>query len=438
MADDLPPPDVAAVPEPERRRANWAKRIAIGVSAAIAAILLLVAGLYFGINTELGRRYVTRQINNLEMVSGLDIDIGRLEGSLYGKLIIHDLTLKDPKGIFFVARRAELDWRPFSYFRNHIDIKSLEIPEARLYRLPELRPGDPDAPLLPDIDVDVGRFSVDRLRVDPAITGQRHLLSLAGTVKIADGRAQVALNAGAIAAPGLAGGDRLALKLDAVPDANRFDIEARLQAPANGFVAGLAGLDRPLAAQISGRGTWADWQGRAQAVLGGQPLGNLAIGGKDGTFTVTGPVRPNLIFAEGPLANLMAPLVQVNLVTTFEERRADLRLRANSAALAIAAEGVVDLGQSRMQDLKVAARLLRPAALAPNLNGRDVRVAMVLNGPFATPTILYDLDAAALGFGETVVEGLSARGRARVAADRITIPITARARRITVPGVERA
>ena len=430
MADDLPPPDVAAVPEPERRRANWAKRIAIGVSAAIAAILLLVAGLYFGINTELGRRYVTRQINNLEMVSGLDIDIGRLEGSLYGKLIIHDLTLKDPKGIFFVARRAELDWRPFSYFRNHIDIKSLEIPEARLYRLPELRPGDPDAPLLPDIDVDVGRFSVDRLRVDPAITGQRHLLSLAGTVKIADGRAQVALNAGAIAAPGLAGGDRLALKLDAVPDANRFDIEARLQAPANGFVAGLAGLDRPLAAQISGRGTWADWQGRAQAVLGGQPLGNLAIGGKDGTFTVAGPVRPNLILAEGPLANLMAPLVQVNLVTTFEERRADLRLRANSAALAIAAEGIVDLGQSRIQDLKVAARLLRPAALAPNLNGRDVRVAMVLNGPFATPTILYDLDAAALGFGETVVEGLSARGRARISADRITVPISARARRI--------
>ena len=431
MADDLPPPDAAAVPEPEPRRVNWAKRIAIGVSTAIAAILLLVAGLYFGVNTELGRRYVTRQINNLEMVSGLDIDIGRLEGSLYGKLIIHDLTLKDPKGIFFVAPRAELDWRPFSYFRNHIDIKSLEIPQARLYRLPELRPGDPNAPLLPDIDIDVGRFSVDRLRVDPAITGQRHLLSLAGTVKIADGRAQVALNAGAVAAPGLAGGDRLALKLDAVPDANRFDIEARLQAPGNGFVAGLAGIDRPLAARISGRGTWADWQGRAQAVLGGQPLANLAIGGKDGTFTVTGPVRPNLVLAEGPLSNLMAPLVQVNLVTTFAERRADLRLRANSAALAIAAEGVVDLGQSRVQDLKVAARLLRPAALAPNLNGRDVRVAMVLNGPFATPTILYDLDAAALGFGETIVEGLSARGRARIATDRITIPISARARRIT-------
>ncbi len=431
MADDLPPADSAMAPEPERRRANWARRIGIGIVAAVGAVLLLVAGLYFGINTELGRRYVTRQINNLEMVSGLDIDIGRLEGSLYGKLVIHDLTLKDPKGTFFVAPRAELDWRPFSYFRNHIDIKSLEIPQGRLYRLPELKAGDPDAPLLPDIDVDIGRFAVGRLAVDPAVTGQRHLLSLAGNVKIADGRAQVALNAGAIAAPGLAGGDRLALKLDAIPDANRFDIEARLQAPAGGFVARLAGLDQPLAAQISGRGSWANWQGRAQAVLGGQPLANLAIRGKDGTFTVNGPVRPNLVLAPGPASQLLAPLVQVNLVTTLDQRRADIRLRANSAALAVAAEGLVDLGESRVQDLKVAARLLRPAAIAPKLNGRDVRIAMVLNGPFATPTVLYDLNAAALGFDETVVEGLRARGRARVAADRITVPISARARRIT-------
>jgi translocation and assembly module TamB len=431
MADDLPPEEAGEVPEPERRRPNWPKRVAIGIGVAIAAVLLLVAGLYFGINTELGRRYVTRQINNLETASGLDIDIGRLEGSLYGKLIIHDLRLKDPKGTFFVAPRAELDWRPFSYFRNHIDIKSLEIPQARLGRLPELRPGDPNAPLLPDLDIDIGRFRIGRLQIDPPVTGQRHLVSLAGNAKIADGRAQVALNAGAIAAPGLAGGDRLALRLDAVPEADRFDIEARLQAPANGFVTTMAGLDRPLAAQISGRGTWANWQGRAQAMLGGQPLGNLAISGRDGTFTVNGPIRPNLILAEGPLAQLMAPLVQVNLVTTLAERRADIRLRANSSALAVAAEGLVDLGQSRMQNLKVAARLLRPGAIAPNLNGRDVRLAMVLNGPFATPTILYELNAAALGFDETVVEGLRAQGRARVASDRITIPISARARRIT-------
>ena len=56
------------------RRSEQGTYVDVGWSS-----LLLVAGLYFGINTELGRRYVTRQINNLEMVSGLDIDIGRLE-----------------------------------------------------------------------------------------------------------------------------------------------------------------------------------------------------------------------------------------------------------------------------------------------------------------------------------------------------------------------
>src|SRR3546814_3565585 len=56
---------------------------------------------------------------------------------------------------------------------------------------------------------------------------------------------------------------------------------------------------------------------------------------------------------------------------------------------------------------------------------------MVLNGPFATPVVAYDLRAAALGFNETVVQGLRARGRARVDADRITIPVSAIIQRIT-------
>jgi translocation and assembly module TamB len=431
MASEAPPIGYEeAAPEP-RRRLSVGQKVGIGIGALIALVLLLVAGVYFGLNTELGRRFVVRQIDQLEFASGLDIDVGRIEGNIYGDLTIHQIVVKDPRGVFFYAPRAELDWRPFRYFSNQVDIRALDIPSARLFRLPELRPGDPNAPLLPDLDIEIGRLRVGRLLVEPPVTGRRHLLSLDGNAKIADGRAQVALNAGAISAPGLPGGDQLALKLDAVPEQNRFDLEARMRGPANGFLAGLTGLDRPIAAQVSGRGTWANWQGRAQAVLAGQPFADLSIGGRDGTFTITGPVRPNLILSEGPLAELTAPLTQVNLVTTFANRRADLRLRAQSRALAIAAEGLADLGQSRFENMRVAARLLRPAALAPNLNGRDVRVAAVLNGGFGTPTVLYDLTAEALGFDETIVEDLRARGRIQVREDRIVIPIAATARAIT-------
>src|SRR3546814_3766255 len=97
------------------------------------------------------------------------------------------------------------------------------------------------------------------------------------------------------------------------------------------------------------------------------------------------------MFEEGPVQRLLAPLVQVDLVTTLAERRADTRLRLRSSALAVAAEGLIDLGESRFGGLRVAARLLQPGAIAPNLNGRDVQLAMVLNGPFATPVVAYDL-----------------------------------------------
>ena len=56
---------------------------------------------------------------------------------------------------------------------------------------------------------------------------------------------------------------------------------------------------------------------------------------------------------------------------------------------------------------------------------------MVLNGAFGTPFVAYDLRARTLSFNETTIELLQARGRAKVDTDRISIPIQARARRIS-------
>jgi translocation and assembly module TamB len=422
---------MATAAEPVPRGRQRARTAARWTGIGLIGLVVLIGLFFVWLNSSLGHRYVVKQINELETASGLDIDVGRIEGSLFGELIIHDLTLKDPKGTFFAARQATVDWRPLAYFRNHIDIKRLEIPTARLYRLPELKPGDPNAPLLPDIDVDIGKLEVERILVDPAVTGYRHLLNLSGSARIDKGRAQLALDSQAIAAPGIPGGDKLALRIDAMPAENRLAMGVRIEAPGNGFVARLAGLDRPLVASIGGHGTWADWRGRAKAALGGKAFADLAVGARDGTFTVTGPMNPGMLMAAGPAKNLLSPLVQVNLTTKFDQRRADTRLRLNSAAMAIVADGLVDLGRNQFQDFKVAARLSRPRAIGPNIDGTDVRIAMVLNGAFATPFVAYDLRARSLSFNETTIELLQARGRAKVDADRISIPIQARARRIS-------
>ena len=405
-----------------RAAAKWA-------GIGLLTILVLVGAFLVWLNTDPGRRFIVRQINNIETVTGLQVEIGRIEGSVFGTMTLHDLRLKDPQGTFFYAPVAELDYRPLAYVRNHIDIRSLVIPEARLARLPQLKPGDPNAPLLPDINIDIGHLQIARLRIDPPVTGRPHLLSLNSRMKIAEARAEMGLNAATLRAPGMAGGDRLVLRLDAVPEENRLDIGLSVRGPGDGFVAGLMGVDRPVAAHIAGGGSWAAWQGRARAALGGQGLADLAISARDGTFTLRGPVRPGLLL-EGPVRRLFEPLVQVNLVTTLENRRADMRLRLNSRTLAFAAEGLVDLGRNRFEDLRVAGRLSEPGAIAPDLRGRDVRVALILNGPFATPGIAYDLRAASLGFGTTTIEGLRAVGSARVRSDDIIVPVSARASRI--------
>jgi len=413
-----------------RRKRDVAKSTAKWLGIAIAALVVLIAAFLIWLNTDPGRRYIVRQINNLETASGLDIDIGRIEGSIFGDLTVHELVLRDPKGTFFYAPEARIDYRPFAYFRNHIDIKELDIPRARLMRLPELRPGDPNAPLLPDIDIDVGRLRIGQLIVDPAVSGRRHLMGIESTIRIDDGRAQVGFALATIPAPGLPGGDRLVMRIDSVPAQNRLDLALLARGPADGFIAGLTGLNRPVLAHLDGRGSWDEWNGRFRAAIGGRSFANISVQAREGTYTISGPMRLDMILA-GQAQRLVAPLTMVNLVTTWENRRADLRLRANSRAAAISAEGILDLGRNRFEGLQVAARVIEPGALAPNLRGRDLRLALLLDGEMRRPTVGYELRAAALGFGATTIEGLTARGRAQVRDDRILIPLVASARRIT-------
>ncbi|GGB32412.1 translocation/assembly module TamB [Sphingomonas metalli] len=415
-----------------QRRPLWL-RLLKWLGIAILGLVALVLVVLFGINTDPGRRFVADQIGGYTTASGLNIKVGRIDGSLYGRMILSDLRVSDPQGVFVDSPRLEVDWRPFAYARNHIDVRELSAGQITVRRRPVLKqtpPSDPNAPLLPDLDIDVGRLRIARLVLAPPVTGQAHILSIDGTVHVADRRAQIVANAAALRGPGVAGGDRLALRLDAVPDRNRLDIDVKLAAPTGGVVSTMAGLKAPLQVSVDGRGSWAAWQGRAVATLGGGELANLTLGARDGHIEVRGTARPGL-YLEGPVERLTAPALQVAIDTTLAERSADSRIKLRSDALVVDAGGVLDLANSRFGNFAIDARLLTPGAIAPNLNGRDVTARVVLNGAFATPTVDYKIAAARLGFGTTGVEALYAEGLAQVNADRILVPVKARARRVT-------
>ncbi|WP_448501457.1 translocation/assembly module TamB domain-containing protein [Sphingomonas sp.] len=431
---DIARPDPALSAEEDRvvMRAPLWQRVVKWVGIAIAAIALLLILIVFALNTAPGRRFVVDRINGYTLASGLNVQVGRIEGSLYGAMVLRDVRVRDSIGVFATSPEIAVDWRPFAFARSHVDIRSLTSPLIRVGRLPELAetPTDPDAPLLPDIDIDVNRLAIDRIELAEAVAGQQHIARIAGEAHIADRRARLVANAATIAAPGVAGGDRMTLVLDAVPDDDRLNLDLKLAAPANGLIGGLASLRAPLFVTIDGRGSWSRWQGRLGGRLGEASLADLGIEARDGRFRVRGTTRPGL-YLEGPVERLTSPALQVALdANLLEERRLETQLRLRSSALAVATQGLLDLGASRFGNFRVETMLLTPGAIAENVVGRDVRAAVVLDGPFATPTVDYKVQAGAIGFGETVVERLLAEGRATIDADRILVPINARAARI--------
>jgi translocation and assembly module TamB len=406
-------------------RPLWQK-IVLGLIGLITGLLVLTAGLLMFLNSQPGKKFLIRQIAALKLESGMAIEVGRIDGSIYSDMTIHNLVLRDPKGIFAVSPRVHVVWNPFRYINNHISVRLLESPLVVLARSPRFNvtKTDPNAPILPDLDIDVDRLKIARFLVARPVIGQKREIAIDGVTHIADGRAILSANAV------VDSGDRLQANLDAVPALNRLAMKGRLTAPGGGVIAATSGLTDGFTATLDGRGTWQAWDGRIVATSGKGELANIALAARDGNFTAKGPVRPGLVFA-GTVDRLTAPQLDVDLFAGLNERRVDLKGSLKSPAVSATAQGLIDLGKSQFSALKINAALLTPGAIMEKVKGQDVRASVILDGPMAMPFIDYDITAKHLAFDATGIDNLKASGRAVIDADRIRIPVNAAASRVT-------
>ena len=439
MAEDIEPvrdePIDAPVDEPMEgapaERRHRGRTILKWTGIVLASLVALIVAAILLLDTGPGRRFVVNQIEGLEFETGMEIGIGRIEGSLYGEMVLHDFSLSDPTGAFLTSPEMRVDWRPFAFINNHVDVRSLTAERVTLLRLPAFNETPPsNDPLLPDLDIDIGELRIDRFVAEAPVSGEQRVASLAGEAHIASGRAQVTLDGRTIAGQGRAGGDRIALELDAVPEDNRLDLDLDLQAPGDGVIAALAGLTEPLRVQLNGAGTWANWNGRLDANLAGTEFARLRLAARDGTFMLNGPTRVARLF-EGSTATLLGPILNVDLTAALDERRVDLAGGVSSDAFRLNTNGVVDLAESAFDELRLGFVLLKPSAIAPNLSGTGLRGQLLLDGDFATPGVRYELNAARLVMNDMGLQNFTASGAAEVNADRILIPVQARAARIT-------
>ncbi|MBL9066172.1 MAG: translocation/assembly module TamB domain-containing protein [Sphingopyxis sp.] len=425
MADEAP---LAAEASQAATPRNWAMTILRWIGLSLLGLILLFALFLVGLNSDAGRRFVVTQIEKYEFENGMKIGIGRLDGSLYGRMVIRNFTLSDPEGVFLTSPEVRVDWRPIRYLANHIDVRSATAATMTMRKLPAFKPvPDTGEPLLPDLDIDVGTLRVDRFIFEAPVAGERQEAMVAGKIAIADRRAQVIANAETIRAK--AKGDTLKLALDAVPEANRLAVTLDVNAPQGGVLAAMGGFKEPLTAKLDGRGDWKAWNGNLTANLGAAPLARVALTGRDGTFTAKGSAQASRLLT-GPIADMLGATTAIDLTARMNARKADIDGRLSSDVAQLGVSGGVDLGANRYDGLQLAVNILRPGAIAPALRANGLRATATLDGAFALPTVAYQANANSLAVNDIIVEGVSLAGKARVDADQIFIPVAGRAARI--------
>ncbi|PTD17634.1 translocation/assembly module TamB domain-containing protein [Sphingomonas fennica] len=418
-----PPPEEEA-PPPRRRRLwaplRWLLWSLLGLVALAGAALL-------AIDTGPGHRFLADRIAALSPSSGLKIRIGRIDGSIWGRTRLRDLRLYDPRGLFLEVPELDLDWKPRAWIANTLHVDRLATDLAILHRLPKLNPSRKAGPILPGFDIHLGNLDIRALRLEPGVAGDPRVARIKGRADIRGGRALVDLAAATNA------GDDLRLLLDAEPDRDRFDLSARLDAPKGSVVGKLAGTDHPIVLAVAGDGTWKVWNGGAQLDIGPHRVVDLKLGVREGSYSLSGGLAPAPLL-KGKLQRLTAPRILVTGEAKLADRKLDSTLSLRSPALTVDMTGVLDLAKSAFQGTQLNLRLLKPPALFPNMTGTNVRLRVLLDGPFKAATFDYLLTADRAAFDDTGFEGVRAQGRGQLAGVPVKLPVRLAARRVTGVG----
>jgi len=412
-------------PPPRRLRPDWPRRLLNELFALFIALLLLLAGGLVLLDTAPGHRFIVDRIAAFETASGLKVRIGRIDGSVFGKSQLKNVTVSDPHGAFLTSPEIDLDWSPGAWLSNELHIDSVTSDRVTLIRLPRLKPSGRRGNILPGFDIHIGELAINRLEIGREVSGQPRSGTLRGKADVRRGRALIEL-----AALFDNGGDRIALKLDAEPDRDRFDVEARVASPANGVVPAWVGTRRAIGLIITGNGSWTRWRGNAALDLSGQPAARLALGVDRGRYRLAGKWDADQ-FLRGKLQRLTVPLVDVRGDATLKDRILDGQLVLGSPEIRAVAKGAINLADNSYRGMRLGIDLLKPPALFPNMTGKNTRMVWTLDGPFATADYSYRLTSPHVQFDDVGFDQLRAEGRGKLTPWPLRVPLRLQARAIT-------
>jgi translocation and assembly module TamB len=402
-----------------RRTPVWLRWIAAGLAGLLT--LMVIAALV--LESPIGHRFVVDRIARYAPASGLRVEIGRIDGSLMGSATLRDVKFSDPDGLFLRVPVVQLDWRPLHWFTSGLDVRKLILHRGMLYRGPHLKPGDPNAPLLPDFDIRVDQFQLDRLTVSKGIFGEQRRIDLVARADIRKGRVLLTTDGR------LGGQDRLYGYLDSEPKRDRFALKVDIAAPKGGFLAALTGARDSLAIKVDGAGRYTEWNGRALVTQPGQTLADLAIGNRAGRYAFSGPIHPDG-FLSGIPARAAGPEVAVAGEGTLVSSVLSGQFSARGRGALIDGNGTVDLARNAFRQLRINAALRDPELFGPGVRLENARLAATLDGAFRDVVIDHRLTADRLLVGGVRAERLVQEGPLTRSGERWTFPLNLTAARV--------
>ncbi|AKM10776.1 translocation/assembly module TamB domain-containing protein [Croceicoccus naphthovorans] len=411
---------------PERPRRDWGKYWRRRFAAAVLGLIGLLGVGALLLDSSIGHRFITDSIASYAPASGLRVKVGRIDGSVLSRATLHDVEFSDKQGTFLTVPEIDLDWRPLKWFTSGLDVRKLVLRRGTLSRLPELEPGDPDAPLLPDFPIRIDRLELDRLYVDEAVAGIGRTVNLRANADLANGRAKLNVLGE------LGGEDELFVHLDASERKNLLDLAFRYKAPKGGFLAGLVGAEDDVSAMIRGDGTWADWTGGLYVTEGGEKFAAMRLTKQDAVYGASGQVFPGDIFIGIP-ARAIGDALSVKLATTFEGSVFDGTAIVVGDGVWAHAKGTVDLADNLFDGLTLRSRVTDPDLLG--VRAENLRAKLDLDGSFQDLDIGYRVTGNRIAAGTSELAGILATGDATWDENGLTLPINLRADRIET-GVE--
>jgi len=394
------------------RKRKWIVRGLIGVVATIVLAFVVI-------NSSIGKRIVTDQIASIAPASGLRFEVGRIDGDLFGEATLHDVTLYDSKGEFLAFPVVELDWNPLAWLTSGLDVSRLVARRGRLLRMPELEPGDPDAPILPDFDIKIGVFEIDSLTIAPGTVGDRSpVVNLLAEADIRAGRVYLR------AEGDLGEQDRLLALIDAEPDGDKFDIDVDYQAPAGGVLASLIGSQDSYSARIKGDGTWSQWTGYSFVKRGEKRAAAFKIENRSGDYELLGQFSSEGLLTGVP-ARALGGTVSLGANGTLEQSALEGTISVIGSGLQGRGEGAIDLAGNAFRDFRLNARITDEAMLGDNFLLENARLTATIDGAFRELSISHRLLIDGATAGQSQLTNVAQQSTATFDGTRWSLPLSA-------------